>query len=339
MSFPDEPQLVSVDSITSTDVLIEDPMLEAMKGKGSVAAESPEHKGTGKTTFYSRLINALADSIHSNGRDEKKQEWTMERLKVAAEKILSIVASDDKIRRFIWKRQLPVQQYIHMTRVQTVNKISNDLLCRIRKLEASTRVDNKTSPKAAEPCPHRLQYAHSLILIVCRAIQSGQPPCRSIFCLDQAPFLHELVALRSREIKAAPLADADSSKRYAESAQERGQRLQLRQRFLACVRTKKPILSFANALLRQWNLPPVAEGKDPLPRIGDEDERDQSKGHWRAAERKTFLRALEQYSIGQWSKIASLIPTRYVSLSYYVNYCHSRENSLTCPTAVVACAQ
>jgi hypothetical protein len=310
MSFPDEPQLVSVDSITSTDVLIEDPMLEAMKGKGSVAVESPEHKVAGKTTFYSRLINALADSIHSNGRDEKKQEWTMERLKVAAEKILSIVASDDKIRRFIWKRQLPVQQYIHMTRVQTVNKISNDLLCRIRKLEASTRVDNKSSPKAAEPCPQRLQYAHSLILIVCNAIQSSQPPYRSVFRLDQAPFLHELGALHSREIKAAS-ADEDASKRYEESAQERGQRLQLRQRFLACVRTKKPILSFANALLRQWNLPPVAE----VANGEDEDERDQSRqenGPWRAAERRSFLRALEQYSLGQWSKIAPLILSRYV---------------------------
>ena len=41
-------------------------------------------------------------------------------------------------------------------------------------------------------------------------------------------------------------------------------------------------------------------------------EEDSVEGRWTYEEKLVFLNGMKQYSIGKWSKIASIIPTRYV---------------------------
>lgn len=42
------------------------------------------------------------------------------------------------------------------------------------------------------------------------------------------------------------------------------------------------------------------------------------RGAWSVAEHETFLRGIEKYGVGKWTQIATMIPTRYVSLSLSV---------------------
>ena len=118
-----------------------------------------------------------------------------------------------------------------------------------------------------------------------------------------------------------------------ESESGRKLRLQLRHRFLACIRSKRCIFDLGNALLTIWGLPNISKvapkpkkrkktdmagtTKTSPPRKKKKVEAavPHNVGYWNRDERVAFLEGLEQFGAPHWIKIAPLISTRYVLLS------------------------
>lgn len=331
MSFPDEAILISRDAIRSNDILIEDRKLVAVGGSEVATRESNTAR---KSSFYSRLIESLADNIHGKQKTQEA-EWNLNTLKHATGRIVDIVVTQSLGRRFIWLRQFPEQQYVLLTREQTINKLANDLQCQMRKLDA------KASAQAEEQQngqPTLIRYGQRLILTVCTASKAGISPYRSALLLDQPPIQPHAPAPSPLACVEAHVVSPDDEtfERYKESSQERSLRLQLRHRFLACVRTKKSIFEFSNALLSAWGLPgfgkkgkkiksvaagAAAAGREtpnndhglpPSLVVVNNSIKDPTKeqGSWRASERKNFLEGFEMHPVGKWKDISPSVPSR-----------------------------
>jgi Myb-like DNA-binding domain len=320
MSFPKEPIVIDKDEISSFDVIIEDRKLVA---RGGTEVATQESNTAAKASYYFRLIESLACTIRSKEKAEKI-EWDLSTYHRATERIMNLVtkANTPVPKRFIWYRQFPHPHYVVMTREQTVNKLSNDLDCEIRKIKARESAegvkDQQNRKKKQKPAQRG--YGHRLILKVCRAVRKGMSPYKATLLLDR-PFTSNSVLLQATEEETeAPVND------WQESESERDLRLLLRHRFLACIRDKKCIFDFSNALLFMWGLPnvqkdiPAKNGRKTREKVSRVPKvhapinpMDQNIGPWSLEERKAFLAGVEQYGFPKWKDIASGISTRCVA--------------------------
>jgi Myb-like DNA-binding domain len=339
MSFPKEPIVIQPEEISRFDVIIEDRKLVA---RGGTELATQESNTAAKASYYFRLIESLASTIRSKEKIEKI-EWNLSTYHRATERIMNLVAKANTPvpKRFIWFRQFPHPHYVVMTREQTVNKLANDLDCEIRKLkarESSEGMQNQQMQKKKQK-PAQKRYGHRLILKVCRSVRKGMSPYKAALLLDR-PFTPNPVPFHTAEEGTAVHAND-----WQESESERGIRLLLRHRFLACIRAKKCIFDLSNALLSMWDLPTIQ--KD-IPAKNNRKKKkvvtafssvsnqkvakvqnvhapsivvEHNSGPWSLEERTAFLTGLEEYGFPKWKDIASAVPTRYVA-----NFCrHSRR--------------
>lgn len=336
MSFPDETVKIKPDEISRLDFLIEDRLLAAMQSNAAVILENTAAQQT-TVTFYSKLIDSLSDNVQKR-QTETGTKWTIERLRSAAEKIVSNVEQQKQNRRFIWKRLLPMPHCIHLNRQSTINKIANDVHCQIRKMDAladaevaSQSVVPSDTEEGQETIISRLDYAHCLLLLVCKAEISGVSPYRAACLLDRPPFPAQLSKIDPVSVDATVVSEHCDSARYKESEHLRLIRLQIRQRMFACIRTKKSILLFSNVLLSSWgrlefkstSLPRNDERENSINLISNHmsvrKDRPPSlvainkdNGKWSISERKAFLQAAKTHGLHHWDTIARCIPNRFV---------------------------
>jgi hypothetical protein len=324
MSFPSEPVILQLEDILSTDIIIEDRKLVALGGNELATQAS---NTAAKSSFYSKLIVSLADSIRSR-KKAGEAEWTLDTYKLATEKIINLVTKTKSsvLRRFVWFRQFPEAHYVVMTRTQTINKLANDLDCQMRKIEARELSEaQETNKQQQKPNQHR--YAQSLIYKVCRAARKGMSPYQAVLLLD-----HPIVRVQEPSQNTSDEMNTDkrieaSEESNHESESGRKLRLQLRHRFLACIRSKKCIFDLANALLTMWGLPNISKiapkpKKRKRPDMSTKTSPPCKKkkvesvphnlGHWNLDERVAFLEGFEQFGAPHWVKIAPFVSTRYV---------------------------
>lgn len=328
MSFPSEPLIIQPEEILGTDIIIEDRKLVAVEGNESATQAS---NAAAKSSFYSQLIVSLADSIRSKeNTSPDKTEWNLDSYKLATDRIINLVGKTKTStrRRFVWYRQFPEAHYLVMTRTQTINKIANDLDCQMRKIKArELSRASETSKQRQKPSQRR--YAQRLIMKVCRAVWKGMSQYQAALLLD-----HPIVTVQgsgqniSDEMNAEGVEAPEKSNH--ESELERKLRLQIRHRFLACVRSKKCIFDLANALLTMWGFPSVSKIA-PKPRKRSEPDtttkanavpsrkrkvevipENHNLGIWNRDERVAFLKGMEKHGVPNWIKIAPFISTRYV---------------------------
>lgn len=315
MSFPETATPICFDDIRSTDILIRD--VENMSAADGIGVDN----AAVQSRFYSRLIESLADNIYGKKKG-RLSEWNLDSLKIASEKIVALLSNQNQdCRRFIWLRQFPVRTYVMLTKEQTIDKLASDLQAKMRKLNDfdSAKADEQDQQ---QPQPTQLRYGHKLILTVCTAAQLGLSPYRAASLLDLPP----VESGESSPQTSAYIAGGveNTRERHKESPQERNLRLQLRHRYLACVRAKKSIAEFSNVLLGAWGLPEFGkkskakkwksaaaasgactQGLPPSLVVPTN-----LTGTWSAAERMAFLEGFEKYPVGQWKKISSSIATR-----------------------------
>ncbi len=325
MSFPAEPLIIQPEEILGTDVIIEDRKLVAVEGN-----ELATQASNAKSSFYSQLIVSLADSIRSkenSGTD--KTEWNLDSYKLATDRIINLVGKTKTStrRRFIWYRQFPEAHYLVMTRTQTINKIANDLDCQLRKIKARELSRANEASKQRQK-PNQRRYAQRLIMKVCRAVWKGMSQYQAALLLD-----HPITTVQGSSQNKSDEMNAEGveapEKLNQESELERKLRLQIRHRFLACVRSKKCIFDLANALLTMWGFPNISKVA-PKPRKRSEPDttakanaapsrkrkaevvpENHNLGPWNRDERVAFLEGMEKHGLSNWIKIAPFIPTRY----------------------------
>lgn len=341
MSFPPDPVIIQPEEILSTDIIIEDRKLVALGGNELATQAS---NAAAKSSFYSKLIVSLADSIRTRKKNGET-EWTLENYKIATEKIIDLVTKTKStgFRRFVWFRQFPEAHYVVMTRIQTITKLANDLDCQMRKIEARELSEAQEAGKQQQK-PNQNRYAQSLIYKVCRAARKGMSPYQAALLLD-----HPIVKVQ--EPSQNTLDEMNTDKRNEKAVDEsnheseagRKLRLQLRHRFLACIRSKKCIFDLANALLTMWGLPNISKiapkpKKRKKPDMATKtsppckkkkvDTVPHNIGFWNHEEKVAFLEGLEQFGAPNWIKIATLICTRYVFIA--IDYCvQILDDSLT----------
>jgi hypothetical protein len=327
MTFPEEATVIQPEEVSKYDIIIEDRKLVALGGNELATQVS---NTAAEASFYSKLIESLASSIRSKEKSGKTK-WDLNSYHLATERIINLVikAKSPVQKRFIWFRQFPNPHYVVMTREQTVNKLSNDLDCQLRKLRARESTEAVQHKQILNQKQKRAQrrYGRLLILKICKAVQRGVYPYEAALLLDKSYVQSQMSPQVTDEANVTPPAD-DCPEQYQESALERSIRLLLRHRFLACVRSKKCIFELANALLTMWGLPNVVKhvprmrkkkksiSNSGLQDIGVTDPSkvdggcDKNLGLWRRDERAAFLTGLERYGYGQWKDIVPYVPTR-----------------------------
>ena len=317
--------IIQPGDVLTSDIIIEDRKLVALGG--NELATQASNTAT-KSSFYSKLVVSLAESIHSK---EKicEDEWNLDTYKFATEKIINLVTKTTTTvrKRFVWMRQFPEAHYVVMTRMQTINKLANDIECQIRKLKAR-EVSEAEDPSKQLQKPNQHRYAQSLILKVCRAVRKGMTPYQAALLLDHPILkLHEPSQNTTDETNTDKRVETPEESNQ-ESESGRKLRLQLRHRFLACIRSKKCIFDLANALLTMWGLPGISKvatkpkkRKKPEIKVKPTSLPLKKKkvevipnniGHWNRDERIAFLEGLEKHGAPHWIKIAPFISTRYV---------------------------
>jgi hypothetical protein len=305
-----------------SDIIIEDRKLVALGGNDLATQSS-----TGTTSsYYSKLIESLADSIRTKGKLEES-EWSLDTYKLTTEKIINLVSKTKSAvaRRFVWFRQFPDPHYVVMTRIETINKLANDLVCQMRKLKAREMVEAQDASKQQQQKSNQRRYAQSLILKVCRAARKGISPYRAVLLLD-SPIVKTQesgpISSDEKNTNNNSRSEAPDVTESPESEVGRKLRLQLRHRFLACIRSKKCIFDLANALLTMWELPNVSKiAPKSKKRKRSETTTTKAKrekvevvpqniGTWNCDERVAFLKGVDKHGMPNWIKIAQFIPTR-----------------------------
>jgi hypothetical protein len=321
MSFPLEPIVIEPEEILESDIIIEDRKLVALGGDEMATQAS---NTAAKSSFYSKLIASLANSIRSKEKTDKS-DWTLETYKLATEKIINLVTKTKTSvpKRFIWFRQFPKPHYVVMTRIQTINKLANDLDCQIRKIKGRESTEEQGASQQLQK-PNQRRYRQRLILKVCRAVRRGMSPYQAVLLLNVADVkVQEKNRLPATGAIDTTILEVANTEPIVETELERNIRLQLRHRFLACVRSKKCIFDFANALLTMLGLPNVS--KNPS-RVRSKKKNVASEkaspsklvnkiiykniGPWHREERIAFWKGFEQYGVPQWKKIAIFVETR-----------------------------
>lgn len=324
MSFPLESFIIQPEDVLTSDIIIEDCKLVALGGN-EVATQASNTAA--KSSFYSKLIVSLADSIRSKERTDES-EWNLDSYKLATEKIINLVTKTKSsvCRRFVWFRQFPDAHYVVMTRIQTINKLANDLDCQMRKIKARELSESQEARKHQQK-PNQRRYAQRLIWKVCHAARRGMSPFQAVLLLD-----HPIIKVQESSQSTVDEKNADKQVEAPEgmnheSESGRKLRLQIRHRLLACIRSKKCIFDHANALLTLWELPNVPKTAPKSKKRKNQDvtakvcpPRKRKKvevvphniGIWNRDERVEFCEGLETHGAPHWSKIAPFISTRYV---------------------------
>lgn len=331
MSFPPEPLIIQPEEILESDIIIEDCKLVALGGNELATQAS---NTAAKSSYYSKLIESLAGSIRSKEKSDES-EWNLGIYKLATEKIINLVTKTKSPtqRRFVWFRQFPDAHYVVMTRIQTINKLANDLDCQMRKLKAR-EVSEAHEANRKQQKPNQRRYAQSLILKVCRAVRKGISPYQAVQLLD-FPIVKVQESLQNAS-------DETNTEKRVEAAEGTNQesdlgrqlRLQLRHRFLACIRSKQCIFDMANAMLTMWGLPNISKIAPKLkkrkkidttgsttaakPKRKKVEYVPHTLGPWNRDERMAFLKGLETHGAPHWVKIAPFISTRYVFVFYRI---------------------
>jgi hypothetical protein len=330
MSFPLESFIIQPEEVLGSDIIIEDRKLVALGGN-ELATQASNTAAT--TSFYSRLIVSLADSIRSKEKTDES-EWNLDAYKLTTEKIINLVTKTKSPvrRRFVWFRQFPDAHYVVMTRIQTINKLANDLDCQMRKVKARELAEAQEVSKQLQR-PNQRRYAQSLISKVCRAARKGVSPYQAVLLLD-----YPIIKIQESSPIVADESNTDKRAEAPEGMSHESElghklRLQLRHRFLACIRSKKCIFDLANALLTMWELPNIPKTApkskkrrkpDTTTKVASPSKKKKVEvvphniGSWNRDERLAFLEGLEIHGTPHWIKIAPFIPTRYVLFFIFI---------------------
>ena len=328
MSFPLESLIIPPEHILGSDIIIEDRELVELDGN-ELATQASNTEAT--SSFYSKLIISLADSIRSKEKTDES-EWNLDTYKLATDKIINLVSKTKNSvhRRFVWFRSFPDAHYVVMTRVQLMNKLANDLDCQMRKIKACELAEAQELSKRQQK-PNQRRYAQSLILKVCRAARKGVSPYQAALLLDYPIIkMQDHSAISSDGKNTDGRVDATDGTSH-ESDLGRKLRLQIRQRFLACIRSKQCIFDLANALLTMWELPNISKiapkskkrkKSDTLTKVSSPYKRKKVEPHnigfWNHDERVAFLEGLEIHGTSHWIMIAPFVSTRYVFIFLHV---------------------